>query len=135
MSKYLSIKQSFNSVFDTYSERYKEDYIFFEGHIKDKYFKIRDDQIIRFINGGRKYLSYELKRDRNYIKGWIKYHPYKSTKNKSTQRKPKISKSKILKIKELEKEELSQKNIADLVGVSQTTVGRIINNKGNYKNI
>ena len=118
----LSLKNRTDQVFSDYTEKFVGNSIVFEGYLLPHNVAARDKQIIRFISGGRRYLSYELKRDGAYVKGRIRYCSYRPFFTKQDWPKVRLLKSKGLK----------QVDIAQYFGISEAVVSRIVNKKGVY---
>lgn len=128
----LKLSKSFGDVFSSYTERYKGNYIFFEGEIKKGYKTVTNGQLIRFISGGRRYMDYKLERDGTHFKGWVRYYPYKPCEDKRSCKGRKLSKATIDEIRDLYKQGYSKVEIAAITGVSRPSVSKITNNKGCY---
>ncbi|BFL72103.1 helix-turn-helix domain-containing protein [Anaerococcus nagyae] len=128
----LKLSKSFGDVFSSYAERYKSNYIFFEGKLKQRYKIVTNGQLIRFINGGRRYMDYKLERDGTHFKGWVRYYPYKPLKTMCSGKGRKLSKATIDEIRDLYKQGYSKAEIAAMTGVSRSSVTNITNNKGRY---
>lgn len=123
----LKLSKSFGDVFSSYAERYKGDYIFFEGKIKKRYKIVTNGQLIRFINGGRRYMDYKLERDGTHFKGWVRYCHYKSSSKGR-----KLTKATIDEVRDLYKQGYRKVEIAAITGLSRSSVTNITNNKGRY---
>lgn len=127
----LSLKNRTDQVFSDYTEKFVGNSIVFEGCLLPHNERARDKQIIRFVSGGRRYLSYELDREGAYVKGVINYKPYQPepiSENKGV----KLDDETVKRIRELRKENLSQDKIAEIVGSTQTTVSKVLHRKGAY---
>ncbi len=127
----LSLKNRTDQVFSSYEEQFVGNSIVFEGCLLPHNARARDKQIIRFVSGGRRYLSYELDREGAYVKGVINYKPYQPepiSENKGV----KLDDETVKRIRELRKENLSQYKIAEIVGSTQTTVSKVLHRKGAY---
>jgi len=75
----LGLHLRFDEVFETYSERWHGNTVYFEGRLLADYARSTDMRVVRFINGGRRYKSYRLDRDGAGFKGWVEYHSYAPT--------------------------------------------------------
>lgn len=69
----------FDEVFETYSERWHGNTVYFDGRLLADYARSTDMRLVRFINGGRRYKAYKLDRDGASFKGWVEYHSYAPT--------------------------------------------------------
>ena len=118
----FSLDKRTDQVFSSYEEQFVGNSIVFEGCLLPHNAKARDAQVIRFISGGRRYLSYELERDGAYVKGRIKYYDYRPFFTRKDWEKVRLLKSKGVK----------QIDIALYFGISQAAVSRIVNRKGAY---
>ena len=118
----LSLKNRTDQVFSDYEEKFVGNSIVFEGCLLPHNEQARDTQVIRFVSGGRKYLSYELERDGAYVKGRIKYYDYRPFFTRKDWEKVRLLKSKGIK----------QVDIAQYFGISDDVVSRIVNRKGAY---
>ena len=64
----LGLDKRIDEVFMEYTESFIGNSIVFEGCLLDEYVDAIDYAIIRFVSGGRRYLSYELDREGAYVK-------------------------------------------------------------------
>lgn len=146
----LSIKSSVKDVFSDYEEKFVGNSIVFEGCLLPHKIEARDEQVIRFVSGGRKYLSYELERDGAYVKGVIRYRPMPLPKPKSIEsciakieaaigkapstrdKRRAADDDQVDKIRLLHDKGVSQRAIARYFGIHYSTISKIINKKGVY---
>ncbi len=118
----LRLKNRTDQVFSDYTEKFVGNSIVFEGYLLPHNVAARDKQIIRFVSGGRRYLSCELERDGAYVKGRIKYYDYR----------PFFTRKDWEKVRLLNSKGVKQIDIALYFGISQAAVSRIVNKKGVY---
>lgn len=118
----LRLDKRTDQVFMEYEESFVGNSIVFEGCLLPHNVRARDKQIIRFVSGGRRYLSYELERDGAYVKGRIKYYDYR----------PFFTRKDWEKVRLLNSKGVKQIDIALYFGISQAAVSRIVNKKGVY---
>lgn len=79
----LRLKNRTDQVFSEYEEKFVGNSIVFEGCLLPHNKKARDKQIIRFVSGGRRYVTYRLDRDGDFVRGWIRYRPADSADPKN----------------------------------------------------
>lgn len=128
---------SFNTVFKNYQEKWYKDRLIFSGELNEMFSDAHEDDIIRFISGGRKYKECSLTRCENDIEGWILHYSYEelNTLTNYHNGRIKISHKLANEVRQLYKEGLTQKTIAQDVGISESTIYAIINHKGRFKYI
>lgn len=131
MAVNLKLYYSFNQVFSSYEERYLGNSIIFEGCLKPRFANASNFSLIKFVSGGRRYVTYRLDRDGDYFNGSITYRPYEP-EPVSENRGRRLNDDVVKKIKELKKEGLPQTKIADIVGVGRSSVHSVVNKKGAY---
>lgn len=71
----LTLNLSFNEVFDDFSEVFVGNSLRFEGCLKPCFEGVSNFSLIKFVSGGRRYLTYDLDRDGVFVRGWIRYRP------------------------------------------------------------
>lgn len=75
MAVNLRLDKRTDEVFSEYDERIVSKAIVFEGTLLPQNARASDRQVIWFLSGGSRYVSYELERDGAYVKGVIRYRP------------------------------------------------------------
>lgn len=146
----LKLHYSFNQVFSSYEERYVGNSIIFEGFLLPHNKKARDTQIVRFVSGGRRYLTYDLDRDGVFVRGVIRYGALAESDPESIEvsiakieaaigRAPRkipqtraVNDAQIDKIRFFHANGMSQRAIATEMDIHYMTVWKIINKKGAY---
>ncbi len=73
MAVNLKLHYSFNQVFSSYEERYLGNSIIFEGCLKPRFANASNFSLIKFVSGGRRYVTYRLDRDNDFVRGVIRY--------------------------------------------------------------
>lgn len=141
MTKKLTLNLSFNQVFDDYSEVFVGNSLRFEGCLRPCFEGVSNFNLIRFVSGGRRYVTYRLDRDGDFVRGSITYRPYDPESvsenqgirmDDETNKRFRLDDETIKRIRKLRKENLSQVEIAKKVGSSQTTVSNVLKKKGAY---
>ena len=141
MARKLSLVLSFNQVFNDYREVFVGNSMLFEGCLKPAFTNASNFSLIKFVNGGRRYVTYRLDRDDDFVRGSITYRPYDPESvsenqgirmDDETNKRIRLDDETIKRIRKLRKENLSQVEIAKKVESSQTTVSNVLNKKGAY---
>lgn len=73
MTRKLTLDLSFNQVFTDYSEVFCGNSMLFEGCLRPCFEGVSNFNLIRFVSGGRRYVTYRLDRDGAYVRGVIRY--------------------------------------------------------------
>lgn len=150
MSKKLTLSLSFNQVFDDYSEVFVGNSLRFEGCLRPCFEGVSNFNLIRFVSGGRRYVTYRLDRDDDFVKGVIRYRALaeadpefievsiakiEAAIGRAPRKMPQtraVNDAQIDKIRLLHASGMSQRDIARDMDIHHTTVGKIINKKGAY---
>ena len=146
----LSLKNRTDQVFSEYEEQFVGNSIVFEGCLLPHNVRARDTQIVRFVSGGRRYLTYDLDRDGGFVRGVIRYRALDESDpdiieisiakieaaiGRAPRKMPQtraVNDAQIDKIRLLHAKGLSQRVIARDMDIHYMTVWKIINKKGAY---
>lgn len=146
----LSLKNRTDQVFSDYEEKFVGNSIVFEGYLLPHNQEARDAQVIRFISGGRRCLSYELERDGAYVRGVIRYRALaeadpefieksiakiEAAIGRAPSTRPHtraVNDAQIDRIRSMHASGMSQRAIARDIGIHYMIVNKIINKKGAY---
>ncbi|WP_262123413.1 helix-turn-helix domain-containing protein [Anaerococcus sp. Marseille-Q5996] len=150
MTRKLTLSLSFNQVFTDYSEVFVGNSLRFEGCLKPCFEGVSNFNLIRFVSGGRRYVTYRLDRDGDFVRGVIRYRALaeadpefievsiakmEAAIGRAPRKMPQtraVNDAQIDKIRLLHASGMSQRDIARDMDIHYMTVGRIINRKGAY---
>lgn len=149
----LRLKNRTDQVFSEYEEKFVGNSIVFEGCLLPHNVRARDTQIVRFVSGGRRYLTYDLDRDGGFVRGVIRYRALDETDPESIEKSiaetehdiakdnenpkssgaPRAADDEIVdRIRALYEGGASLRSIAKEFYLSYKTVNFIVNKKGAY---
>lgn len=153
MTRKLSLDLSFNQVFDDYSEVFVGNSLRFEGCLKPCFANASNFSLIKFVSGGRRYVTYRLDRDDDFVKGVIRYRALdeadpefvensiaeiehdiaKDNENPKSSGAPRAADDEMVdRIRALYEGGASIRSIAKEFYLSYKTVNFIVNRKGAY---
>lgn len=146
----LRLHKRTDEVFSKYEEMIVSKAIVFEGVLLPHNARASDKQVIWFLSGWSRYVSYELERDGAYVRGWIRYRPAESDDTKNieqamskleeaigqvSKKRPQTraaSDEQVDEIRSMHARGMSQRAIARDFGIHYMIVHNIVNRKGAY---
>lgn len=154
MTRKLSLNLSFNEVFDDYREVFVGNSLRFEGCLRPCFEGVSNFNLIRFVSGGRRYVTYRLDRDDDFVRGVIRYGALDEADPRNIDRaiskmeeaigevpkkRPKRSGKKRVaddelakKMQDMYKAGATQVSLAKKFDINKKTVYLIVNKKGAY---